>query len=180
MILGRDELKARIADGSIHVEGVKDEHIGPCSIDVHLGNMLYVYNISPYVPIDPINPPELIPVPPQNGAWRLDPGVLYLGHTKEWTSTVGLVPDCNGRSSIGRLGVRIHATAGWGDPCFRGHWTLEIDCVQRVLLRPGMRVGQLRYTRLDGDGQYKGRYQDSSGVVPSRYGVQQDMFGDDK
>lgn len=75
----------------------------------------------------------------------LTPGKLYLGRTNEWTETYGLVPKLEGRSSIGRLGLFIHVTAGYGDVGFKGFWTLEIVAVEPVRIYPNMEIGQLSY-----------------------------------
>jgi dCTP deaminase len=105
--------------------------------------------------------------------WLLTPGVLYLGSTKECTAGNRYVPSIDGRSSIGRLGIRIHATAGRGDVGFEGRWTLEIDVVQPVWLEPGVRVAQISWQTVEGhiEELYNttGKYVDSaSGVIPSR------------
>jgi dCTP deaminase len=172
-VVGEMEIRRAMVRGTIKVEGGPSEPvIGPNGVDVHLAPELVIYNLSPYGFLDPLNLPELVPVPvvEKYGGWLLEPNQLYLGRTQEYTETHGYVPDCNGRSSIGRLGVFIHATAGWGDDGFCGHWTLEITVARRVILRPGMRIGQLRYHEIRGMGQgYQGRYQGSKGIIGSRY-----------
>ena len=79
------------------------------------------------------------------------PGILYLGVTIEYTETHNAVPFLEGKSSIGRLGIDIHATAGKGDVGYCNTWTLEISCVQPVRIYAGMPIGQLIYFKLDGD-----------------------------
>ena len=81
----------------------------------------------------------------------LEPGILYLGVTEEYTETHRHVPFLEGKSSIGRLGIDIHATAGKGDVGFCNTWTLEISCVQPVRVYAGMPIGQLIYFMIDGD-----------------------------
>jgi dCTP deaminase len=75
----------------------------------------------------------------------LKPGQLYLASTKEYTRTEKYVPFLDGKSSIGRLGITIHCTAGRGDVGFAGHWTMEIHVVQPVMVYAGMPIGQLIY-----------------------------------
>jgi dCTP deaminase len=101
--------------------------------------------------------------------WVLYPGILYLGSTFEYTETPFHAPMLEGRSSIGRLGIFIHATAGFGDVGFKGKWTLELSVVQPVLLRPYTRIGQIYYHEICGDYErYSGRYCGDMGVAPSR------------
>lgn len=149
MILGRNGLLDALARGWIVIkpEPVK---IGTNSIDLRLGDTLFTYGpgrmtIDGVNFLDPKQLPELLEVPkiavpdPQNidkivEAWPLVPGRLYLGATHEWTSTSNLVPWIDGRSSLGRLGISVHVTAGRGDVGFSGKWTLEIFVVEPVLL----------------------------------------------
>jgi dCTP deaminase len=89
------------------------------------------------------------------GGFPLLPGAFYLGSTVEVAgATADVVPHIDGRSSVGRMGVRVHATAGRGDVGFVGHWTLELDIAGStpVWVYPGMRVGQLSFHALDGHG----------------------------
>lgn len=76
---------------------------------------------------------------------------MYLGVTEEYTETHNTVPFLEGKSSIGRLGIDIHATAGKGDVGFCNTWTLEISCIQPVRVYAGMPIGQLIYFAIDGD-----------------------------
>jgi dCTP deaminase len=80
----------------------------------------------------------------------LKPGILYLGTTLEYTKTRNLVPYLEGKSSMGRLGIKVHVTAGKGDIGFEGHWTLEIEVTHPVKVYPGMKVAQLSYFRPEG------------------------------
>lgn len=147
---------------------------GPASYDVHLGDRLLSYATNPGQPIDPLRPPPAADVPlGEGGRWLLLPGKVYLGVTREYTETFGLVPMLHGRSSVGRLGLFVHVTAGVGDPGFCGTWTLELVATQPVLVKPGMKIGQLAYHQTTGETQnYAGRYQGQNGVpVASRFHV---------
>jgi len=100
----------------------------------------------------------------------LKPGVLYLGRTKEFTVTKNLVPMLEGRSSIGRLGLYVHVTAGFGDTGFAGYWTLEIQCIQPIRIYPDVQICQIFYHTVEGKVvEYKsGKYQHNTGVQTSR------------
>ena len=151
------------------------QHIGPNSIDLHLGDSLKMYDprkgrvairdpVSHRVcaAIDPKNPPVLLDVPKVGPAWAsqpgfenhwlLVPGQFYLGVTQEETYCRGLVPHLDGRSTCGRLSIEAHKTAGVGDNGFQGRWTLEIEVTEPVLVAPGDRLFQLYFTPCWGEG----------------------------
>ena len=99
----------------------------------------------------------------------LEPGKLYLGRTNEYTETFNYVPMLEGRSSIGRLGMGIHVTAGFGDCGFKGFWTLEIYVIQPLVIYPDVEIGQLYYHTIDGDPiNYEGKYLNNSGIQTSK------------
>jgi dCTP deaminase len=85
------------------------------------------------------------------GGYELSPGKLYLGSTIEKIGLRDWVGELGGKSSIGRLGISVHVTAGFIDPGFYGNITLEIWVVERAIIYPGMRIGQIWFTRVDGD-----------------------------
>jgi dCTP deaminase len=168
----------------IDIEPFDEKFVGPNSVDVHLGSKLLTYQLfsdrdlyamsiigmvggAQFLDPEIDNPTTEVTIPPQG--MILHPGRLYLGSTVEWTETQGLVPWIDGRSSIGRLGLGVHVTAGRGDSGFRGRWTLEITCVHPIRVKPGMRIAQISFFRTTGDLKpYSGKYQNSDGVVPSR------------
>ena len=100
---------------------------------------------------------------------RLYPGELYLGRTVEHTETKNLIPMIEGRSSIGRLGIFVHATAGFVDVGFIGYWTLEVSCIIPVLVYPFIEIAQLFYHTIYGEYEEysNGKYQNNEGVQPS-------------
>lgn len=104
--------------------------------------------------------------------WVLLPGILYLMHTEEVVATRDFVPVLDGKSSIGRLGIKVHETAGFGDPGFSGQYTLEVTVQHRVRVFAGMRIAQMRFHSIEGkvsrpyDGNYQGEA--SRGAVASR------------
>ena len=87
---------------------------------------------------------------PETG-YQLKPNELYLGRTLEYTNTKKYVPMIEGRSSIGRLGIFIHITAGFGDVGFAGYWTLEIFCIKPIIIYPNVEIAQLYYHTIDGE-----------------------------
>ena len=100
----------------------------------------------------------------------LQPNILYLGSTNEYTETYNLVPKIDGRSSIGRLGISVHVTAGFGDIGFKGKWTLEIFVIQPVIIYPNMEICQISYYIPYGDiTNYDGRYQNQKTIQESKY-----------
>ena len=148
MILSDKEILREIEDANILIEPFDEECLGSNSYDVHLGRYLAVYK-SRVLDARAHNEIEEIVIPPEG--FVIQPGTLYLGVTEEYTETHRHVPFLEGKSSLGRLGVDIHATAGKGDVGFCNTWTLEISCVQPVQIYAGMPVGQLIYFTVEGD-----------------------------
>lgn len=147
MILSDKKILDSIANGEIVIEPFRLESLGTNSYDVHLGKYLAVYR-DRVLDAKKHNQVEHFEIPEEG--FVLEPGTLYLGVTEEYTETHGSVPFLEGKSSIGRLGIDIHATAGKGDVGFCNTWTLEISCVQPVRVYAGMPVGQLIYFSVDG------------------------------
>ncbi len=148
MILTDLKIKEAIDKGEILIDPYRPECLGTNSYDVHLGEYLAVYHddILDAKKHNTVNHFEI----PDSG-FVLQPGELYLGVTEEYTETHKTVPFLEGKSSIGRLGIDIHATAGKGDVGFCNTWTLEISCVKPVRVYAGMPIGQLIYFQIDGD-----------------------------
>lgn len=120
--------------------------------------------------LDPRKDNETIDVEIPEEGLILVPGVLYLGETMEYTETYNLIPNIDGRSTTGRLGIEIHRTAGFGDVGFKGKWTLEITVTHPVIVYPGMEIGQIYYETVDGDSSmlYNGKYQNQLGVEAAK------------
>ena len=134
--------------GEIVIEPFDQHCLGTNSYDVHLSRYLAVY-VDECLDAKKHNKIKEIIIPPEG--YVLEPGKLYLGVTQEYTETHTCVPFLEGKSSIGRLGIDIHATAGKGDVGFCNTWTLEISCVQPVRIYAGMPVGQLIYFMVEGE-----------------------------
>lgn len=148
MILSDTKILEAIGQGLIKIEPFRPECLGSNSYDVHLGKHLARYDdaVLDARKHNTIHHFEI----PEDGI-VLEPGILYLGVTFEYTETHGFVPFLEGKSSVGRLGIDIHATAGKGDVGFCNYWTLEISVSMPVRVYAGMPVGQLIYFMVDGD-----------------------------
>lgn len=148
MILTDKEILQCIDDGAIVIEPFDRECLGTNSYDVHLGKWLAVYENRE---LDAKKHNKISYIEIGEEGFVLQPGTLYLGVTEEYTETHDTVPFLEGKSSVGRLGIDIHATAGKGDVGFCNTWTLEISCVQPVRVYAGMPVGQLIYFKVSGE-----------------------------
>ena len=166
MILSGKEIQKQIGIGNILIEPFDVRFINPNSYNLRLHNELLVYTDEILDMKKPLNTEKIII--PQDGL-ILQPGRLYLGRTYEKTSTNSYVPMLEGRSSIGRLGLFIHVTAGFGDVGFSGYWTLEIQCIQPVKIYPMVQICQIYYHTIDGsfEGYNGGKYQNNTGIQPS-------------
>ena len=165
MILSGREILKHIGK-EIIIEPFDEKRINPNSCNLSLHNELLVYE-NDVLDMKIPNPTQRIVIP-EDGL-ILEPNKLYLGRTNEYTKTDKYVPMLEGRSSIGRLGVFIHVTAGFGDVGFAGYWTLEIFCVQPVKIYPNVEICQIYYHDIGGEYDvYKsGKYQNNTGIQPS-------------
>jgi len=148
MILSDKNILASIANGDIVVEPFRRDCLGTNSYDVHLGGTLATYK-DDILDAKKHNQISSFEIPPEG--FVIQPGTLYLGVTEEYTETHNSVPFLEGKSSVGRLGIDIHATAGKGDVGFCNTWTLEISCVHPVRVYAGMPIGQLIYFKVEGE-----------------------------
>jgi len=148
MILSDSKILEAIAKKEIVIEPYDRECLGTNSYDVHLGKHLAVY-IDPILDARKHNQIRELEIPEEG--FVLMPGTLYLGVTEEYTETHTCVPFLEGKSSVGRIGIAIHATAGKGDVGFCNTWTLEISVSMPVRVYAGMPIGQLIYFTVDGD-----------------------------
>lgn len=148
MILSDKEILKYVNSGEIVVEPFNEEFLGSNSYDVHLGKSLAVYK-DEILDAKKHNTVEHFEIP--EDGFILHPGKTYLGITQEYTETHRHVPFLEGKSSVGRLGIDIHATAGKGDVGFCNYWTLEISVNQPVRVYEGMPIGQLIYFEVSGD-----------------------------
>jgi dCTP deaminase len=147
MILSDTKIRSALRTGKIVIDPFRPECLGTNSYDVHLGPYLAVYRGAALDARRP-NPVEERRIP--SDGFVLVPGQLYLGVTEEYTETHGYVPFLEGKSSVGRLGIDIHSTAGKGDEGFCNYWTLEMSVKLPVRIYAGMPVGQLIYFEISG------------------------------
>lgn len=150
MILTDKQILAEIEKGTIKIEPFDIECLGTNSYDVHLGKYLATY-VDEVLDARKHNRIEIFEIPKEG--YVLRPDKIYLGVTAEYTETLAHVPFLEGKSSVGRLGIDIHATAGKGDVGFCNTWTLEISVKQPVRIYAGMPIGQLIYFKIEGDVQ---------------------------
>lgn len=165
MILSGKEIKRRLGS-DILIEPFSEKQLGPNSYNLRLHHELLVYEDS-ILDMKKKNEVKKITIPQEGMV--LQPGSLYLGRTIEYTKTSTCVPMLEGRSSVGRLGLFIHITAGFGDVGFSGFWTLEMFCVQPIRIYSGVELCQIFYHTIEGDYIHyaSNKYQNNSDVQPS-------------
>lgn len=172
MVLTGHEIQRQMELGTIHISPFIPAHIGANSYDVTLNHKLLVYSLddSGHLDMKRNNPTTNLMIPPEG--MILKPGTLYIGCTNETATSRRYVPMFEGRSSIGRLGINTHITAGFGDvgwgyiadengelQCQFPTWTLEIEVVHPIRVYPDVRIGQVYFMTPDGQlSFYKGKY----------------------
>ena len=165
MILSGHAIRERIGS-DIVIEPFDDSQLNPNSYNLTLHNELMVYE---EVVLDMARANRVRRIPIPDDGLELRPNQLYLGRTAERTVTHNLVPQIEGRSSIGRLGLFVHVTAGFGDVGFAGYWTLEMFAVQPVRIYHGVPICQIFYHEIDGPiSEYASdKYQHNRDIQPS-------------
>ncbi|MBU5317169.1 dCTP deaminase [Clostridium bornimense] len=165
MMLSGKEIEKKLGK-DIVIEPFNKNQLNPNSYNLKLHNELLIYD-EDILDMKKENKTKTIIIPEEGLV--LEPGKLYLGRTVEYTETNNYVPMLEGRSSIGRLGLFIHVTAGFGDVGFKGYWTLEIFCVQPIRIYPSVEVCQIYYHGIDGEYEEysSGKYQKNKGIQPS-------------
>jgi dCTP deaminase len=154
MVLSDRTIKQELAAGRIRIEPCDPDDIQPSSVDLHLGTRFRVFRNSRYPYIDPMREQsglmELVEATPEE-PFVLHPGEFVLGATTERVALPDdIVARLEGKSSLGRLGLVIHSTAGYIDPGFEGTITLELSNVANlpIVLSPGMAIGQVSFMRM--------------------------------
>jgi len=182
MILADSEILKEVEAGNIVIENFSRDQLNGASYNVRLDDTLLIYetdyvdprhgymaSVHGVLDMKKNNPTKKIKIPEEGLV--IYPGRLYLGMTKERTITgTNLEPIFDGRSSVGRLGVFVHVTAGFGDPGFDGRWTLEITPIQPIRIYADVSIGQVYYQPIKGEclKPYSGKYQGNNGVQASR------------
>ena len=172
MVLTGKEIQKQMDLGNIHISPFNLKNLGPNSYDVCLHPKLLIYDLPDGSALDMKrdNPTRSLDVP--EAGLILEPGRLYLGCSDETATSHRFVPMFEGRSSIGRLGINTHITAGFGDvgwgyiPDAAGNlvcqfptWTLEIEVVHPIRIYPHVRIGQVYFMRPEGEiTHYTGKY----------------------
>lgn len=194
MVLSDRTIKEEIAAGRLVIEPLDRDCIQPASVDVHLDGRFLVFrnNRRPFIDVreDTTDLTELVEIAGDT-PFILHPNEFVLGSTLESiTLPDDLVARLEGKSSLGRLGLLIHSTAGYVDPGWQGHLTLELSNVANlpVTLYYGMKIGQISFLRLTtpvdhpyGSKEARSRYQGQRGPTPSRYYLEyQKSRGEDR
>ena len=166
MILSGKEIHQQVENGTISIDPFNSGQLNPNSYNLRLHSDLLVYDSDV---LDMKEKNSTSPLTITNECLLLEPQKLYLGRTIERTATDKYIPMLEGRSSVGRLGLFIHITAGFGDIGFDGFWTLEIFCVQPIKIYANLEICQIFYHTIDGDYDlYRSKkYQSNRGVQPS-------------
>jgi dCTP deaminase len=182
MVLSDRTIRRLLGEGRIGIDPYEEELLQPSSVDVRVDRLFRVFRNSRYPFIDVKQEmeelTELVEVEPGE-AFILHPGEFVLGSTLERiTLPDDLVARLEGKSSLGRLGLLIHSTAGFIDPGWDGHVTLELSNVANlpITIYYGMKIGQLSFVQLSepaehpyGTGALGSKYQGQIGPTPSRY-----------
>lgn len=182
MVLSDRTIRTLLEEGRIGIDPFEDELLQPSSVDVRVDRFFRVFRNSRYPFIDVKQPmdelTELVEVTGDD-PFILHPGEFVLGSTLERiTLPDDLVARLEGKSSLGRLGLLIHSTAGFIDPGWDGHVTLELSNVANlpITIYTGMKIGQLSFVQLTepaaapyGTGTLGSKYQGQQGPTPSRY-----------
>lgn len=181
MLLSDRDIRAELDSGHLGIDPFDPELVQPSSVDVRLDSLFRVFNNTRYTHIDPaLQQDELTSLVqvPEGEPFVLHPGEFVLGSTMERCSLpADLAGRLEGKSSLGRLGLLTHSTAGFIDPGFDGHITLELSNVANlpITLWPGMKIGQLCLFRLTspaenpyGSAKVGSKYQGQRGPTPSR------------
>lgn len=182
MILSDRDIRAAVEAGRIRIDPYDDACVQPSSVDLHVEPRFLVFHnarrpyIDPHEPMDDLT--ESIDIA-DGESFILHPGEFALGSTLE---RIGLPEDLvarlEGKSSLGRLGLLIHSTAGFIDPGFEGHVTLELSNVANlpIAIHPGMEIGQISFQQLSspaehpyGSAALRSKYQGQEGPTPSAY-----------
>jgi len=155
-MLSNSKIIEAIENGLIEISPFSPDQLNPNSYDLRLGPWVSVYQNKV---LDAAKPQKLATEKIGNGI-TLYPGELYLMATQEYTYSKAYIPCIEGRSSVGRLGINVHATAGFGDIGFKGTWTLEVSVIRPVKIYEGMRICQIYFEECSGEPlfTYAGKY----------------------
>jgi dCTP deaminase len=180
MIFSDRSIREAIEAGTIQIDPYEPGHVQPSSVDLRVGDGFRIFANHKYSEIDPRSPQEDLTqlVEVGEGPFMLHPGEFVLGSTLERVKLgEDVVARLEGKSSLGRLGLLIHSTAGFIDPGFEGHITLELSNVATlpIAIYPGMKIGQISFYQMTtaadlpyGSPELGSKYQGQSGPTASR------------
>ena len=188
-VLSDRDIRAALEAGSVRIDPYDQQDLQPSSVDLHLDRSFRVFrnNRYPYIDVRKPQPDltELLSVG-DDEQFILHPGEFVLGQTLEWVELPNdLVARLEGRSSLGRLGLLIHSTAGYVDPGWKGNLTLELSNVANppIALYYGMRIGQISFFKMSspvdrpyGSPELRSRYQGQK--EPTASAFHKDFDGD--
>lgn len=165
MVLSGREIERQLG-GNIVIDPYDPKKLNPNSYNLTLHDELMVYE-EVVLDMRKANRVRRIPIGPEG--FVLQPNQLYLARTAERTETHNLVPMIEGRSSVGRLGLFVHVTAGFGDVGFCGYWTLEMFAVEPVRIYAGVSICQIFYHEIAGEFEEyaSDKYQHNKDIQPS-------------
>lgn len=180
-MLTASKILEEIKNKNIEISPFDINQLNPNSYNIRLAHILKIYKMpNSHTVIDPKQEStletQIIEIPSRG--LILKPGKLYLGSTLETIWSDKYISAIDGRSSIGRLGINIHATAGFGDLGFRGTYTLEISVIHPIIIYPEILIGQVYFNEPYGDIDflYRGRYQNQKDPIESRININNDIF----
>jgi len=171
-ILLKEEIKREYENGRIVINPYSEKQLGPNSYDVTLSDQLVIYDITTE-PLDSRKENKTITIDIPKEGFVLKPGILYLGSTVEKIGSDHYIPMYEGRSSMARMGLQTHISAGFGDVGFKSQWTLEIIVVHPVKIYPFMSIGQIYFNHINPEfnypeNRYSGKYVDQVGPTASK------------
>ena len=164
MILTGEEIRKHLGK-NIVIEPFDEENLNPNSYNLTLHEEIITYE---EVVIDMKKPNRVRRIAIPDDGLVIGPNQLYLARTRERLETHNFVPMIQGRSSVGRLGLFVNITAGFGDVGFQGYWTIELFAVQPIRIYAGVPICQILYHQVQGDiREYESKYQNNVGIQPS-------------
>lgn len=165
MLTGEQIIEA-VKNGQIVIEPFDVNNVNPNSYNLTIGDKLIAYT-DDILDCKNKNNFKIIPIP--DDGYILSPNVIYLAATREYTENETYVPQISGRSSIGRIGLTVHSSAGLGAIGFKGTWTLQLTCIVPTKIYKGMQIGQIYFFPLIGDNniKYRGYYNNRKEVKTS-------------